>query len=458
MKFINILYEIIWGPPLLIAIVATGIMLTYSLRGLQFRYFKLALQLLIKGSSKSKKQGDIRPFQSLMTNMAGTIGIGNLAGVATALAVGGLGSLFWMWVTACIGMATLYSEAFLAVKYRVKDKRGEMCGGPMYVISRGLNNHKLAFLFALLGSFAAFGGGNLIQANSVADVMQRVFLIPNYLTAIVLFIIIASILLGGIKSIGKVASILVPLMGILYLTCGCVILAFHLDQIPSAIFLIIKSAFTGQAAFGGFAGSSMITAMQTGVCRGVMTTEAGLGTAGIVAAAAKTDSPEGQGLISMTGSFFSTLLICTITGLVLTVTDAFGQVDINGKLLNGASMTVAAFNSTLPYGGEIVAVSLLLFALTTILAWGYYGEKCLEYILGENSVVLYRTIFCIVLIPGALLDLELVWKISDITNGLMAIPNLIGIFLLAKVVVKQTAQFLQENHSEEKTVSEGTLG
>lgn len=442
LHILDLFYNLVWGPPLLILIMGVGIYLTIALKGLQFRYLRYALKLAFGNESSKEGKGDITHFQSLMTALAATIGIGNIAGVATAMTVGGQGALFWMWISALIGMATKYAEAILAVKYRELDKRGEMCGGPMYFIQNGLGWRWLAISFALFGAIAALGGGNMIQANSVADVLHRMFDISPIYSGVVLAILTGLTILGGIKSIGKIASLLVPIMAIFYIGGGLVILAIHFDKIPGAIISIVSHAFNGQAAFGGFIGASVMTAVQVGISRGLMTSEAGLGTASIAAAAAKTDLPGRQALVSMTGSFIATLVMCSVTGLVLGVTDVFGTFDEQGKLLNGASMTLAAFNSVFSWGGYVVTVGLLLFAFTTLLGWAYYGEKCVEHLFGEAYVNIYRLIFTLCVIPGAALQLEIVWKISDITNGLMAYPNLIGLLALSGTVVSETRSFL----------------
>jgi AGCS family alanine or glycine:cation symporter len=443
LPFLDLVYSWVWGAPLLILLMGVGIYLTIALRGLQFRYLKYALELVAGKHQGKEGEGDISHFEALMTALAATIGIGNIAGVATALAVGGMGALFWMWVTALIGMATKYAEAILAVKYRTVDSNGEMCGGPMYFIEHGLRWHWLAFAFALCGAIAALGGGNMLQANSVADVMLSMFGMPPYMSGIIVAVLIGLTLMGGIKSIGKVASLLVPIMAILYIGGGSIILALKYDKIPHALYQIFTQAFTGQAAFGGFMGSTVLMAIQVGISRGVMTSEAGLGTASIAAAAAKTDLPGRQALVSMTGCFLATIVMCSVTGLVLGVTDVFGTVNSHGKLINGASMTLLAFNSAIPYGGYIVTIGLILFAFTTLLGWSYYGEKCVEYILGEKSVVPYRVLFTLFIIPGAILELDIVWKISDITNGLMAFPNLIAIAALSSVVISETKAFIK---------------
>lgn len=454
-RSLDFLYGWVWGAPLLILLTGVGIYMTIALKGLQFRYLWYALKLVFspkKDHPEAEGQGDISHFESLMTALAATIGIGNIAGVATAIAVGGLGALFWMWVTALLGMATKYAEAILAVKYRVVDKRGEMCGGPMYFIEKGLGWKWLAIAFALFGAIAALGGGNMLQANSVADVMDTVFKVSPWVSGIAVAFLTGITLFGGIKSIGRVAGFLVPFMAILYIAGASVILILSYDRIPGAIAAIISTAFTGQAAFGGFVGSTLLIALRVGVSRGLMTSEAGLGTASIAASAAKTDLPGRQALVSMTGSFLATVVMCSVTGLVLGVTGVFGMTDSNGNLLNGASMTVAAFESVIHGGGYVVTLGLILFAFTTLLGWAYYGEKCVEYLFGEKSVPYYRALFILTIIPGAVLELEVVWKISDIFNGLMAFPNLIGLCALSGLVTSETATFLNVLKAEREAI------
>ena len=450
--WIDQLYVLIWSFPLPLLIIAIGLYLTYVLKGIQFRYLVYALKVALGREHHSNEAGDITHFQSLMTALAATIGIGNIAGVSTAIAVGGLGALFWMWVTALIGMATRYAEAALAVKYRTTDHRGEMCGGPMYFIEYGLGWKWLSAAFALFGAVAAFGGGNMIQANSVADVMQELFAIDPIWTGIILAVLTGVTIIGGIRSIGKVAGFLVPLMATFYIAAAAWVLILYYDRIPDVFATIITTAFTGQAAVGGFAGSTLILALQVGVSRGLMTSEAGLGTASIVAAAAQTDVPGRQALVSMTGCFLATVVMCTVTGLLLGVTGVLGTMTEDGHLLTGASMTVAAYQSAFSWGGYIVIVALVLFAFTTLLGWAYYGEKCCEYLFGERLIPFYRILFILVIIPGAILELELVWKVADITNALMALPNLIALAALSGVVIDETRDFLHvlavERHSD----------
>ncbi len=455
---LDLVYSWVWGLPLLFLLSGVGIYLTAALKGLQFRYLGYALKLVFspKKQKTSDEKGDISHFESLMTALAATIGIGNIAGVATAITIGGLGALFWMWATALLGMATKYAEAILAVKYRVADARGEMCGGPMYFIQSGLGWKWLAGSFAFFGAFAALGGGNMLQANSVADVMQTMFHVNPWWTGIIVAFLTAITLVGGIKSIGRVAGYLVPFMAIFYVGGASIILAYHYQSIPGVLFDIVKHAFTGQAAFGGFAGSSLLLALRVGVSRGLMTSEAGLGTASIAAAAAKTDLPGRQALVSMTGSFLATIIMCSVTGLVLGVTGVFGQMDGAGKLLNGASMTVAAYESVFSGGGYVVTIGLILFAFTTLLGWAYYGEKCVEYLFGIKAIPFYRILFILVILPGAVLELEIVWKISDIFNGLMAFPNLIALCALSGVVIAETRTFLEVLKTEKENENDIT--
>jgi len=442
-------YGALWSFPLLLLVMGVGIYFTWVLRGIQFRYLGYALKLVLSHKHYKGERGDITHFQSLMTALAATIGIGNIAGVSTAVVIGGMGALFWMWVTALVGMATRYAESALAVKYRTTDNRGEMCGGPMYFIEYGLGWKRLSLAFAFFGAVAAFGGGNMLQANSVADVAYSLFSFNPVWSGTLLALLIGLTLLGGIKSIGRVAGLLVPLMAVFYIVGSAIVLGSLYDRIPETVSTIFRTAFTGQAAVGGFAGSTILLAIQMGVSRGLMTSEAGLGTASIAAAAAQTDIPGRQALVSMTGCFLATVVMCTVTGLVLGVTGILGEADASGKLLTGATMTVAAFQQVFPWGSYIVTIGLILFAFTTLLGWAYYGEKCCEYLLGERSIPFYRLIFTLMIIPGAILDLEMVWKISDITNGLMALPNLIGLIFLSPVVLDETKILLGRIAHEE---------
>jgi len=439
---LNKLYDIVWGFPLMALIFSLGLYLTIALRGIQLRRLVYAIKLITAPASSRAAQGDLNNFAALMMALAATIGTGNIAGVATAFTTGGIGALFWMWVTALIGMPIKYAEALLAIKYRQMDRRGQMCGGPMHFIQWGLGWRFVASSFALLCAIGAFGGGNMLQANSMAAVMGALFDVDALWAGGAIAFFTALSLLGGVKSIGRIASFLVPIMALIYLGAALVILGWHWDHIPGALYTIVSHAFTGEAAIGGFLGATVAQAVQVGISRGVMTSDTGLGTASIIAAAAKSDHPCHQALISMTGSFFATIITCSATGLVIIVTNVLGQVDSNGLLLTGASLTVTAFQTLfLTWGGYIVAFGLLLFGFTTILGWAYYGEKCIEYLMGERAIPFYRLFFTLIAFLGACLQLDIVWKVSDICNGLMAFPNLIALCFLAHIAVAETRNF-----------------
>lgn len=442
-EVLKTVYHIVCGPALMFMLFGIGLYLTIVLRGIQFRYLGTAFKLAF-GKQENEAQGDISNFQSLMTALAAIIGTGNIAGVAMALLVGGAGSIFWMWVTAIVGMSLKYSEAFLAVKYRTVDDRGEMAGGPMYFIEKGMKSRFLAGAFALFGLLAALGGGNMVQANSVAGVMDSVFSVSPVWTGLFLALITGATIIGGIQSIGRVASFLVPFMALSYVAGGLYILLLHITDIPAAFYSIFAHAFSPQAAAGGFLGASVMQAIQVGLGRGLMTSEAGLGTSSIAAAAAKTESPGRQGLVSMTGCILATVVMCTVTALVLLVTGTFGALDEYGERLSGAAMTVFAFKRHIFGGHYLVAVSLVLFGFTTILAYAYYAEKCLEYLFGDWSIPFYRFLFTCVVFCGAVLRLDVVWMMTDIANGLMAYPNLIGLLVLSPLVARETRTFVQQ--------------
>jgi AGCS family alanine or glycine:cation symporter len=435
--------DLLWSGPLLILFVFVGLYQTFKLRGLQFRCLKQAFGLIVKQDKVQKEPivGDISSFQTLMTSLAGAIGTGNIAGIATAISVGGFGALFWMWVVAFLGMATTYSETLLSVKYRVTNKNGAMAGGPMYTLARGLKAPKLAACYAFFGAIAAFGIGNLVQANSVAHALTTAFPISNVSVGLIMMVVTGAILLGGITRIGRFAEWLVPFKALLYLSVGIGILIVHYDSIGKALWLIVSSAFSGQAAVGGFMGSSFILAVQYGVTKGVFSNEAGLGSLAIAAASAKTEEPVEQGLLAISGVFISTMLVCTVTGLVLAVTGVLGTVDSTGHLLTGSSLVMAAFGSVAPGLQYVVVIGLILFALTTVLAWGYYGEKCVEYLFGLKIAYAYRWVYTVMIFIGALLKLELVWAFADLANGFMAIPNLIAIIGLSRIVQFETRRY-----------------
>jgi AGCS family alanine or glycine:cation symporter len=430
--------ELVWGVPLLVLLVGTGLYLSLRLRGLQFRTLGSSLYLaLVTRREPGGAPGDVTHFQALMTALAATVGTGNIAGVATAIAVGGPGALFWMWITGLVGMATKYAEALLGVKYRVVDARGTMSGGPMYYLSRGLGWPWLGAAFALFAAVAAFGIGNMVQANSVADAIAGSFGVPAWATGLVLAFATALVILGGIRSIARAASLIVPFMILGYMGAALVVTLLNYQGIPGMVALVFTDAFTPSAASGGFAGASVMLTIRVGVARGVFSNESGLGSASIAAAAAQTSHPVAQALVSMTQTFIDTLVVCSFTGFVIIASGAWDSG------LTGAQLTTAAFSHGLPgtSGGIIVAIALVFFAYSTVLGWSYYGEKSLAYLLGERAVVPYRLLFCAFVYVGAVSELQLVWTLSDIMNGLMAFPNLIGLVGLTGVVVAETREY-----------------
>lgn len=435
--FFDNLSAIVWGPFLIILLLGTGILLTVRLGGLQFTKLGYALRLAFQRSN-SEDAGDISHFAALMTALAATIGTGNIVGVATAIYLGGPGAVFWMWITALFGMATKYAEAILAVKYRVVDEAGHMSGGPMYYISRGLKMPRLGSAFALFGVLAAFGVGASTQANSIAAALSTTFGIPPLVSAMIMLIATALVLVGGIKSIGRVSEVLVPVMAVFYILGSGAVLVVNYQAIPEAFRLIFGQAFTGSAAVGGFAGATLAAGIQRGVSRGIFSNESGLGSAPIAAAAAKTDVPARQALVSMTGTFIDTIIVCTMTALVLLTSGLW----TSG--LRGAALTAAAFNASLPtVGGLIVSIGLVMFAYSTIIGWAYYGEKCAEYLWGYRAVKYFRLYHLVGVGVGALANITIVWSFADVANGLMAFPNLVGLIGLNSVVVSETKAFWQ---------------
>ena len=428
----------IWGPPMLTLLVGTGLYLTILLKGMQFRALPLAFKLIFR--KDHHHEGDITHFAALMTALAATVGIGNIVGVATAITLGGPGAVFWMWMTGLVGMATKYSEAVLAMKYREKGPHG-MRGGPMYYLAKGAGLPWLGTLFAVFTACAAFGIGNMTQANATAKIFESTFHIAPYITGWVLMILTGAVILGGIKSIGKFTSFLVPFMIVGYVSTSLVVLFIHVDQIPHAFGLIFSNAFSPASATGGFAGATIAAAMRYGIARGVFSNESGLGSAPIAAAAARTADPVKQALVSMTQTFIDTLVVCTMTALIILTANSWTQ-GISASELTSASMA-----ETLGHTGKIiVAISTALFAYSTLIGWNYYGEKAIEYLFGSKSIAIYRVLFTAAVIVGATMSLELVWNFSDLMNGMMAIPNLIGLLLLAKVVKAETNRFFSEKH------------
>ncbi|MDQ7090326.1 MAG: sodium:alanine symporter family protein [Methylococcales bacterium] len=438
---LNEMSALIWGSVMLVFLVGIGIYLTLGLKCFTWRETFPAIKMLWQGR-RSESDGDITPFQALMTALSATIGTGNIAGVATAIFLGGPGAIFWMWVTALFGMATKYAEAVLAVEYREKDEQGRYRGGPMYYIKNGLQgNWKwLASLFAFFGTLASFGIGNMVQANSVADAVNSLFNVPSWQTAIVLTLLSGMVIMGGISRIAEVAAKLVPLMAIAYIVCALVVIFLHLSDVPKAFMLIIESAFSQTAAVGGFTGAAVWAAIRFGVARGIFSNEAGLGSAPIAHAAAKTNNPVHQGMIAMLGTFIDTLLICTMTALVIILTGAW----TSGE--TGAALSTLAFNTGLPeMGGYVVVFGLVVFAFTTILGWSYYGERCAEYLFGSKIILPYRLLWLCAIPAGAMGKLGTIWVLADVMNGLMAIPNLIALALLSPVIFQLTLRYKQKD-------------
>jgi len=427
----------VWGPPMLTLLVGTGLYLTVLLKGVQFRALPLAFRLVLH--KDHGQEGDISHFAALMTALAATVGIGNIVGVATAITLGGPGAIFWMWMTGLVGMATKYSEAVLAVKYREKGEHG-MRGGPMYYLAKGAGLPWLGWLFAVFAALATFGIGNMTQAHATADIFEATFHVAPWVTGLVLLVLTALVIVGGIKSIGKFTSFLVPFMIIGYVGSGLVVLGLNATEIPHAFGLIFGHAFSPAAAGGGFAGATVAAAMRFGIARGVFSNESGLGSAPIAAAAARTSDPVKQALVSMTQTFIDTLVVCTMTALVILTASSWTEG------VSASQLTSASFGETLGTSGEIiVALATALFAYSTLIGWNYYGEKAIEYLLGPRSIRIYRIIFIAAVMVGAMQSLEFVWNFSDLMNGMMAIPNLIGLLLLSRIIKEETDRFFKSN-------------
>src|SRR5690625_4178789 len=445
-EFIDWAGGIIWGPPLLILLVGTGIYLTFRLGILQLRLLPYSLKLVFTKNQDKKSEGDISHFQALMTAMAATVGVGNIVGVATAVVLGGPGAIFWMWLAGFFGMATKYGEAILAVKYRVKDSKGEMAGGPMYYLEHGLKQKWLGVLFAIFGALAAFGIGNGTQSKAVADALNNTFSVPHWISGLALLIFAGLVILGGIKWIGRVTSFFVPIMALFYLIAGVIIVIMNFDLVPAAFGLIFTDAFTGEAA----AGSAIGAVICFGIARGLFSKETGLRSAPMASGAAKTDMPGRQSLVSMTQVLFDTLVICTITGLTIVMSGKWGE-GIDATLLTAQSWGVF-----FGQGGEVlISVGIILFASSTILGWGYYGEKCFQYLVKHPTAVMaYRVVFVLFIFVGATVSLDVVWSLADVLNGLMAIPNLIGLLGLSGIIILETKRFqakVKEEREAEKS-------
>ena len=436
--------SLMWGPWLLILLLGTGCWLTFSLKGIQVRQIFYSLRLTF--SKEREGEGDISHFGALMTALAATVGTGNIAGVSIAVALGGPGAIFWMWLTGLVGMATKYSEGFLAVKYRQVNLKGEISGGPMYYLEKGLGQKWLAICFAFFGAMAAFGIGNMVQANTTAQALSRFLGINSFFVGGVMMLLTAMVIIGGIKRIAETASYLVPIMVVIYFLGALVIILNNLEHLGAGIAMILQDAFTGTAATGGFAGASLANTIRYGVARGLFSNESGMGSAPIAAAAAKTNQPPKQALVSMAGTFIDTLVVCSLTALTLSSTGVW----VSGE--TGVALTLQAFSSGLPglWGNLIVTIATVTFAFSTILAWEYYGEKCFEYLFGEKHILFYRYAWIVFVFVGAQIKLEMVWNFADAMNALMAVPNLIGLILLSGTLVKGTQSF-------EKGIREGTI-
>ena len=436
-----------WGPPMLGALSFTGLLLTLGLVFMPWRKIGYGFKLLFD-KSESQGEGEVKPFNALMTALSATVGTGNIAGVATAIALGGPGAIFYMWVIALLGMATKYAEAVCAVTYREVDAEGKFVGGPMYYLRNGVGESApalgkwLGMAFAIFGAVAAFGIGNGVQVNSMAQVLSTNFFVPEYITGIVVAVLVAFVIFGGIKRIGEVAGKLVPTMIVLYIGAALIILVINIAEIPAAFALIFESAFNPVAATGGFAGAAVAAAIRFGVARGVFSNESGLGSAAIAHAAAQTNNPVKQGLIAMLGTFIDTLIVCTMTALVILTSGAW----TSG--VNGAALTSMAFGASIPGGEYIVTIALAIFAFTTILGWSYYGERCFQYIFSEKYLIIYRVFWVAAALSFANFKIDLVWNLSDTLNGLMAIPNLVGLVLLAPMVFKVTSEYFDEREKK----------
>lgn len=433
--------DFLWGYPLLILLFGTHLFLTFRLKLIQ-RFIGKAIKISLKRNKEGK--GDISQFGALTTALAATIGTGNIVGVSTAIAAGGPGAVFWMWLTGVFGIATKYSEALLAVKYRVELNDGSFAGGPMYVLEKGLNMKWLGIIFAAFTSVTAFGIGNMVQANSISVLVHDSLGISHWITGLILALLTASVIIGGIKSIAKVCEALVPFMAIFYVIGCIVLLIINIDTVPQSFMLIINSAFTGQAAIGGFLGAGMKEAVRFGIARGLFSNESGLGSAPIVAAAAQTKNPVRQALVSSTGTFWDTVVVCAFTGLV--IVNSFEWQ--NG--LNGAILTKTAFSDIPIIGPTILTIGLLTFVFSTILGWSYYGEKSIEYLVGRKAVLPYRYIWVVMVFVGSIISLNIVWTFADITNALMALPNLVALLFLNKVIVSETEKYLWKGNLDEE--------
>jgi len=438
-QFVNEINGIVWGPPMLVAILGTGLFLQLRLKLMPIFKIGMGFKWILKSRNPdANAKGEITPYAALMTALAATAGTGTIAGVATAIAIGGPGAVFWMWMTALVGMATKYGEVLLSVHYRETDELGQQVGGPMYAIKNGLGkNWKwLGIAFALFGGLAGFGIGNMVQSNSVADVLNSTFGIDTWISGVVMTVLVGFVLIGGVKRIGAVAQKLVPFMCIAYIVVSLLVLGIYIQEIPAAFALIVHSAFNPVAATGGFAGAAIMLAMRYGVARGIFSNEAGLGTAGIAQAAGKSNNAVESGLIGMMGTFIDTIIVCTMTALVIIVTGVWDSG------VNGAPLSSSAYGTALPGVGEyFLAIALAIFAFTTILGWSYFGERCWEFVMGAKIIMPYRVLWTLFVLVGAVVKLDFVWLVADTLNAFMALPNLLSLLLLSPVIVKLTNEY-----------------
>lgn len=451
-QLVGELDSFVWGPVMLCLLVGTGVYMTLKLRFLTWRNLPYALKTIFSKKSRTTQvgSGDVSPFSALMTALAATIGTGNIVGVATAMFAGGPGALVWMWISACFGLTTKFSECMLGFKFREVNAKGEMKGGPMFTMKNGFKNKKaglfLGTAFALFAVLASFGIGNMTQANSISTAINTIFGVSNEIVGAVLTVMTLAVIVGGITSISKVSSVVVPGMAVFYILAGLSCIILNIENIPHGLYLIVMMAFDPTAVEGGVVGTitvSVMNAMRYGVARGCFSNEAGLGSAAISAAASTTDHPARQGYISMTGTFIDTIVVCTITGLTIASSGVLGMVGADGKPLTGVALTMAAFSSNIGViGSYIVSIGIILFAYSTILGWEYNGEKAWEYLFGTHKYnIIYRVVFSLVVYVGATQTLDLVWNLSDIANALMAIPNLISILVLAPVIKEEVFSF-----------------
>ena len=455
--------DIVWGPAMLALLIGTGIFLTVRTGFLPWRNLPYALKSTLSKEARTTKRGsgDVSPFSALTTALAATIGTGNIVGVATAMVSGGPGALVWMWISACFGLSSKFTECMLAIKYREVNEKGEMSGGPMYTMKKALPKGfgaVLGWLFAFFAVVASFGIGNMTQANSISSALNQTIGFNKTVVGIVLMALTLLIIVGGIKTISRVSSVVVPLMAVFYVIAGIVVIIGNIGNVPAGLVMIFKYAFSVKAVTGGALGTivaSMMSAMRYGFARGCFSNEAGMGSAAITAAAATTDNPVRQGYINMTGTFWDTIVVCTITGLCIASSGALGQIDpATGKLFTGSALTIQAFKTVLgPLGGWLVTIGITLFAFSTIIGWEYHGEKAYEYIFSFKSIMVYRIIFSVIVFFGATMQLEMVWNLSDIANALMAIPNLICMLLLSGEVARDMKTF-QKIMKEEKAQKE----